>query len=82
MIDIPVIFTTLLGRPVFHPLEGVLSTVHQKLKFPHKGKVVTIYAETEADVAALKLAPNEIPVSSSFEVYMIYEDELTQRLLA
>ena len=54
VIDIPVTFAILLGRPWFHPLGGVPSIVHQKIKFPHEGKVVTILAETEAAVAALK----------------------------
>ena len=58
------------------------STVHQKIKFPYKGKVVTISAKIEAVVAALKLAPKEIPISLSFEVCMIYEDELDEKLLS
>ena len=56
--------------------------MHQKIKFSHKRKVITIYAETEVVVAALKLAPNEILVSPSFEVYMIYEDELNSKILS
>ena len=35
VIDIPVIFAILLGRPWFHPLGGVPSILHQKIKFPH-----------------------------------------------
>ena len=42
VIDIPVTFAILLGRPWFHPLGGVPSTLHQKVKFPHEEKVVTI----------------------------------------
>ena len=57
----------------------VPSTVHQKIKFPYEGKVITISAETETVVAALKLAPNEILVSPSFKVCMIYKDEWTQK---
>ena len=56
--------------------------MHQKIKFPHEGKVVTIYAETEVVVAALRLAPNEISVSLSFEVCMIYEDELNLKIVS
>ena len=54
--------------------------MHQKIKFPHEGKVVTILAKTEADVAALKLTHNEIPVSPGFQVCMIYEDELNPKI--
>ena len=82
MIDIPVTFAILLEIPWFHPLGGVPSIVHQKIKFSHKRKVITIYAETEAIVAALILAPNEIPVSLSFEVCMIYEDELHSKIVS
>ena len=65
MMDILVTFAILLGRPWFHPLGGVSSTIYQKIKFPHEDKVVTISAETEAAIAALKLAPKEIPISPS-----------------
>lgn len=74
MIDIPVTFAILLGRPWFHPLGGVPSTLHQKIKFPHKDKIVTISVKTEAAIAALKLAPKKIPISPSFEVCVIYNE--------
>ena len=54
--------------------------MHQKIKFPHEGKVVTILAETEAAVATLKLTHNEIPISSDFQVCMIYEDDLNPKI--
>ena len=37
-------------------------------------------AETKVIVAALKLTPNEISVSPSFEVCIIYEDELNPKI--
>ena len=80
VIDIPVTFAILLRRPWFYPLGGVPSTVHQKIKFPHEGKVITISVETEAVVAALKLTHNEILVSLGFQVCMIYEDELNPKI--
>ena len=80
VIDILVTFAILLGRPWFHPLGGLPSTLHQKIKFPHEGKIVTILAETEAVVAALNLDNNEIPVSPGFQVCMIYEDELNPKI--
>ena len=66
IINMSITFAILLGRSWFHPLGGVPSTVHQKIKFLYEGKVVTILAETEAVVAALKLTHNEIPVSPGF----------------
>ena len=55
-------------------------TVHYKIKFSYDGKVVTITAETKAAIAALKMTPQEIPISPNFEVYIIYEDELDKRI--
>ena len=54
--------------------------MHQKIKFPHKGKVVTSTAEIEVAVAELKLTPNEILFSLGFEVCIIYEDELNPKI--
>ena len=56
------------------------STLYQKIKFPHEGKIVTILAETEAAVAALNLDHNKIPISPGFQVCMIYEDELNPKV--
>ena len=42
--------------------------------------MITILAEIEAVIAALKLTPNEVPVSLGFQVYMIYEDELNSKI--
>ena len=67
VIDIPVTFAILLGRPWFHPLGGVSSTLHQKIKFPHEDNVVTISTEIDASITALRLAPKEIPISPSFK---------------
>ena len=82
VINIPMTFAILLGRPWFHPLGGVPSTLHQKKKFPHEDKVVTISTETEAAIATLKLAPKEISISPSFEVCMIYEADMTEKVLS
>ena len=82
VINIPVTFAILLGRPWFHPLGGVPSTLHQKIKFPHENKVVTISVETEATIAALRLAFKEIPISPSFEVCIIYEADMSDKVLS
>ena len=81
MIDIPVTFAILIGRPWFHPLGGVPSSLHQKIKFPYENKVVTISAKIETAIAALSLAPKEIPISPSFEVCMIYEAEMNEKVV-
>ena len=81
VIDIPITFAVLLRRPWFHPLGGVPSTLHQKIKFPYEGKIVTITTESEAAIAALKLAPKEIPLNPDFEVCMIYEDSMEEKVL-
>ena len=57
VIDIPLTFSLLLSRPWFHPLGGIPSTVHQKIKFPLNGKVVTIPAETNNIIACLNIVP-------------------------
>ncbi|XP_058002315.1 uncharacterized protein LOC131179476 [Hevea brasiliensis] len=36
VLDIPMTFSLLLGRIWFHPLGGVPSTLHQKIKIPHQ----------------------------------------------
>ena len=43
--------------------------------------MVTISAESEAAIAALKLAPKEIPLNPRFEVCMIYEDSIEEKML-
>ena len=58
------------------------STLHQKIKFPHEDKVITISAETGAAIVALKLALKEIPISSSFEVCMIYKSDINEKVLS
>ena len=81
VIDILVTFAILLGRPWFHPWGGVPSTLHQKIKFPHEDNVVTIFAETDAAIAALRLAPKEIPITPSFEICMIYESWMNKKVV-
>ena len=44
MLDILVTYALLLGRPWYHILGGVPSTVHQKVKFLLNGEVITIDA--------------------------------------
>ena len=55
--------------------------MHQKIKFPYEDQVVTIAAETEAAIAALRLAPAEIPISPSFKVCMIYQSVMNEKVI-
>ena len=57
VLDIPATFALLLGRPWFHKLGGVPSTLHQMIKFLYDGKIVTIRAEVDNAVAALEIQP-------------------------
>ena len=57
------------------------STLHQKIKLPHEDKVVTISTETEAAITALRLAPQEITISPSFKICMIYESEMNEKVV-
>lgn len=38
-------YNALLGRPWSYKMKVILSTIHQYLKFPFKGKVITIKAK-------------------------------------
>ena len=57
ILDIPLTFTLLLGRPWFHPLRGVPSTLHYKIKFSLDWKVATIEAETNILVTCMNMTP-------------------------
>ncbi|WCJ43919.1 hypothetical protein M5689_024624 [Euphorbia peplus] len=71
--DIPVTFALLLGRQWFHPLGGVPSTLHQKIKFPIGDKVVTIPAHDDLMVAIIT---SDFPPRGGFQAAMIYEEEM------
>ena len=53
VLDIHVTYALLFGRPWFHILGGVPSIVHQKIKFPHEGEVVTIDASMNKTVTTI-----------------------------
>src|SRR2546425_2345249 len=63
VLDIPATFAVLLGRPWFHPLGGVSSTLHRKIKFPFNDKIVTICAQEEWDVALVGEAEENFPLT-------------------
>src|ERR1043165_1114911 len=43
--DVPAVYSCLLGRPWIHKAGDVTSTLHQKMKFTINGKLVTIIGE-------------------------------------
>ena len=45
VMDIRPAYSCLLGRPWIHGAGAVTSTLHQKLKYPVKGKVITVYGK-------------------------------------
>ena len=54
VLDILVTYALLLGRPWYYILEGVPSTVHQKVKFLLDGEVITIDASMSKIVSAVR----------------------------
>ena len=54
VLDIPVTYALLLGRPWYYILGGVPSTVHQKVKFFLDGEIMTIDASMNKAVSAVK----------------------------
>ena len=47
IMDIRPAYYCMLGRPWIHKAGAVTSTLHQKLKYPIKGRIVTVYGEEE-----------------------------------
>ena len=68
IMDIPLTFTLLLERPLFHPLGGIPSTVHHKIKFLLNNKVFTIPVETNNIIACLNIVP------LGFQISIIHKD--------
>lgn len=53
VMDIQPAYCCLLGRPWIHGAGAMTSTLHQKLKYPVDGKIVTMYGEDEYLVSHL-----------------------------
>ena len=71
VLDIPVTYALLLGRPWYHVLGGVPSTVHQKVKFLLDGEVITIYASMSKTVSAARDEQKQVIEPLGFQVAMI-----------
>ena len=54
VLDIPVTYALLLGRPWYHVLGGVPSIVHQKVKFLLDGEVITIDASMSKTISVVR----------------------------
>ena len=68
VLDIPITYALLLGRPWFHLLGGVPSTVYQKIKFPYEGEVVTIDASMSKAVTTILDSQKQVIAPSDFQV--------------
>ena len=71
VLDIPVTYALLLGRPWYHTLGGVPSTVHQKVKFLLDGEVITIDASMSKTVSAVRDNQKQVIAPPGFQVAMI-----------
>ena len=54
VLDIPITYALILGRPWYYILRGVPSTVHQKGKFLRNEEVITIDASMSKTVSAVR----------------------------
>ena len=80
VLDVPSCFNLLLGRPWIHPAGAVPSSLHQKVKFPYDGAIVTLQGDYDlkmAGVPVCEIKPEsvEIPLSG-FEYVQCIEKEL------
>ena len=71
VLDITVTYALLLGRPWYHVLGGVPSTVHQKVKFLLDGEVITIDASMSKTVSAVRDEQKQVVAPPGFQVAMI-----------
>ena len=71
VLDIPVTYALLLGRPWYHILGGVPSTVHQKVKFLLDREVITIDASMSKTVSAVRDNQKQVVAPPGFQVAMI-----------
>ena len=71
VLDIPVTYALLLGRPWYHILGGVPSTIHQKVKFLLNGESITIDASMSKTVFVVRDDQKQVVAPPSFQVAMI-----------
>ena len=66
VVDIPVTYALLLGRPWYHILGGVPLTVHQKVKFLLDGEVITIDASMSKIMSVVRDDQKQVVALASF----------------
>ena len=71
VLNIPITYALLLGRPWYHTLGGVPSTVHQKVKFLLDGEVITIDANMSKTVSVVRDNKKQVVAPPGFQVAMI-----------
>ena len=71
VLDIPITYALLLGRPWYHVLGGVPSTVHQKVKFLLDGEVITINASMNKTVSTVRDEQKQVVAPPGFHIAMI-----------
>ena len=76
VLDIPLDYNILLGRPWIHEMRAVPSTYHQCVKFPFHGSEVTIPATTSYTCNMLKAAENFVPTNRESTDY--HDNKLKQ----
>ncbi|OVA01755.1 hypothetical protein BVC80_9071g92 [Macleaya cordata] len=74
--DIDANFNLLLGRPWLHQNNAIASTVHQKVKFPYKGRIEVIFGDKdEVQRRVDQKRKNVAPVIEPVRVLHNYSDE-------
>ena len=71
VLDIPVTYALLLGRPWYYVLGGVPSTMHQKVKFLLDREVITVDAKMSKTVFAVRDEQKQVVAPPGFHVAMI-----------
>ena len=60
VLDLPLAYNILLGRPWIHEMQAIPSTYHQCLKFPYEGVEVTIPADLNTTCNTLKESADKL----------------------
>lgn len=61
VIDIPAVFSLLLGRPWIHTTGSIPSSLHQRVKFISNNKLITVIAEEDIPVPVAAMVPSLTP---------------------
>lgn len=70
VVDLPLTYNILFGRPWIHEMQAVPSTYHQCIKFPHNGVEITIRGDPNPFMYCHNLSPKtEITIPSNREAF-------------